>query len=87
MMNQRKWLVALAAIVGAVVAVAAGVPAGTLLIVGALLLCPAAMYFGMQGMQHGGGCGGNGNCEHKQADSGSLAGGVTENPARHKAMV
>ncbi len=58
MMNQRKWLAALAAIVGIAVALATGVPVGTLLIVGALLLCPAAMYFGMQGMQQGCGHGG-----------------------------
>jgi len=41
-------------IVGIVLAVIAarylGVPWNTLLIVGALLLCPAAMYFGMRGM-------------------------------------
>lgn len=85
MMNQRKWLVALAAIIGAVVAVAAGVPAGTLLIVGALLLCPAAMYFGMQGMQQGGcGHGGGGsNCDHGK-DSGAK-GIETRNQAPPKA--
>lgn len=53
MTNRKKWLIALAAVFGAIIALAAGVPFGTLLIVGALLLCPAAMYFGMQGMSHG----------------------------------
>ncbi len=82
MMNQKKWLVALAAVVGAVVAVAAGVPVGTLLIVGALLLCPAAMYFGMQGMQQGCGHGGA-ECNH---DKDSSAKGVeTRNQAPPKA--
>ncbi len=82
MMNQRKWLMALAAIVVAVVAVAAGVPAGTLLIVGALLLCPAAMYFGMQGMQQGCGHGGS-NCDHGK-DSGEKS-IETRNQERPKA--
>ena len=37
-------------VLAVIVALYLGVPANTLLIVGALLLCPAAMYFGMRGM-------------------------------------
>lgn len=43
------------------VGLATGVPLGTLLLVGALLACPATMLFGM-GMHHGSG-GSCPNCE------------------------
>lgn len=43
---------------------AAGVPPGTLLLVGALLLCPVTMFFGM-GMRHGGGSG----CERCEGEA------------------
>lgn len=50
--NKLLWIIGLLA--GAAVALYLGVSPGTLLIIGALLLCPAAMYFGMRGMgQHG----------------------------------
>lgn len=49
----RKWLWLGGALAGAAVALALGVPLGTLLIVAALLACPAMMMFGMRGMQHG----------------------------------
>ncbi|MEX0805802.1 MAG: hypothetical protein WD688_21155 [Candidatus Binatia bacterium] len=50
MTGQRKWLWIVGAIAVAAVALGAGVPLGTLLLVGLLLLCPAVMYFGMRGM-------------------------------------
>lgn len=52
MVMRNKWLLVLGAVVAAVAGLAAGIAPGTLLIVGALLLCPAAMYFGMRGMSH-----------------------------------
>lgn len=51
----RKWLWLGGAIGGGGVALALGVPLGTLLIVAALLACPIMMMFGMRGMQHGAG--------------------------------
>lgn len=50
MTTQKKLLWIGGIVVAAIVALYLGVPPGTLLIVGALLLCPAAMYFGMRGM-------------------------------------
>jgi hypothetical protein len=50
MTGQRKWLWVVGAVAVAAVALSAGVPLGTVLLVGLLLLCPAAMYFGMGGM-------------------------------------
>ena len=50
---KNKWLLILGAVAAIAAALAAGVKIDTLLIVGALLLCPAAMYFGMRGMSHG----------------------------------
>ena len=58
-MTKRSKLLALAG-AAAVVAWALGVPAGTLLFVGAALLCPAAMFFGMGGAGHAHG----GHCAH-----------------------
>ena len=51
----RKWLWIGGAVVGAGAALALGVPLGTLLIVAALLACPAAMYLGMRGTHQGAG--------------------------------
>ncbi len=45
-----KWLLIVGVVAAVGVALALGVSANTLLIVGAVLLCPAAMYFGMSGM-------------------------------------
>ncbi len=60
-MTKRSKLLALAgAAAAAAVAWALGVPAGTLLFVGAALLCPAAMFFGMGGAGHAHG----GHCAH-----------------------
>ena len=50
MTGQRKWLWVVGAVALAAVGLGAGVPLGTVLLVGLLLLCPAAMYFGMGGM-------------------------------------
>lgn len=49
MTTQKRLLWISGIVVLAIVALYLGVPPGTLLIVGALLLCPAAMYFGMRG--------------------------------------
>lgn len=51
----RKWLWIGGAVAGAGAALALGVPLGTLLIVAALLACPAAMYLGMRGTHQGAG--------------------------------
>lgn len=50
-----KWLLLIAAVAVFAVALAMGVSWGMLLLFGTVLLCPAAMYFGMRGM------GGHGN--------------------------
>lgn len=50
MATQRTWLLVGGLVAAAVVALYLGVPPGTLLIVGVVLLCPLAMYFGMGGM-------------------------------------
>ncbi len=68
MITQRKWIVLLGVIVVAAAALALGVGLGTLLLMmGAVLLCPAAMYFGMQGMGMQQGCGQAGKCHHSNA--------------------
>jgi len=51
----RKWLWLGGALIGGAGALALGVSLGTLLIVAALLACPAAMFFGMRGMHQGAG--------------------------------
>ena len=50
MRSKRKLLFVGGVVVAIVAALALGVPAGTLLIFGAALLCPAVMFFGMRGM-------------------------------------
>jgi len=50
MTTQRKWLMISGLVVAAIAAFVIGVSPGTLLIVGIVLLCPLAMYFGMGGM-------------------------------------
>lgn len=47
MTTQRKWLLIFVVIAVAAAALAVGVRLDTLLLAGAVLLCPAAMYFGM----------------------------------------
>ena len=49
----RKWLWIGGAAAGAAAALALGVPLATLLLVAAVLACPAMMLFGMRGMHHG----------------------------------
>ena len=51
----RKWLWLGGALVGGAGALALGVPLGTLLIVAAILACPAMMFFGMRAMHQGAG--------------------------------
>lgn len=82
MTTQRKWLLVLGVIAGTVAALAAGVGLSTLLLVGAVLLCPAAMYFGMQGTGVQEGCGHGRECNHSDAPE---AGRKTETQERPKA--
>lgn len=51
--RQNKWCLIGGLVLAAIVAVWLGVPPTTVLLVGLLLLCPAAMYFGMGGMNRG----------------------------------
>ncbi len=87
MTTQRKWLIVVGVVAAAAGAQALGVPAGTLLLFGAFLLCPAAMYFGMSGMQ--GGCRQTGKCNHDenttQSSTSSEAGRKTPGYERQKA--
>ena len=77
---QRKWLVMIGVIVTAVAAWALGVSLNTLVLLGAVLLCPAAMYFGMSGT--GQGCGHSEKCDHSNASDQELK---TEGHERQKA--
>ncbi len=65
---QRKWLLIVGVIVVTAGAWALGVPLNTLFFLGAVLLCPAAMYFGMGAM--GQGCGHTEKCDHSNAPGG-----------------
>lgn len=68
MTNRKKWIAVLVVVIGAVVALAAGVSPTTVLLVGVILLCPAVMWFGMSGMQHG-----SSHAEtNKQSENGEL---------------
>jgi hypothetical protein len=53
---QRRWLWIGAGVAAVGVALALGVPLGSVLIVAAVLACPLAMYFGMRGMGMGQDC-------------------------------
>jgi hypothetical protein len=70
MKTSSKLIIVLGIVAAFVVGLAVGVPLGTLLLVGAVLLCPAMMLFGMHGMQHGadggGGCPNCGKHAHNQ---------------------
>ncbi|HEX9531230.1 MAG TPA: hypothetical protein VGA58_00430 [bacterium] len=55
MRTQRRWLWIGGAIAATAAALALGVSLSTLLIVAAVLACPATMYFGMRGMHQGSG--------------------------------
>lgn len=68
MTTQTKLLWIAGVIAGAAIALYFGVSLGTLLIVGALLLCPAAMYFGMRGMGERGGQRPSGNDQRSNED-------------------
>lgn len=58
MKNSSKLIIGLGVAAAFAVGLAVGVPFGTLLLVGALLLCPLMMMFMMNGMQ-------NGSCHNK----------------------
>lgn len=51
--KQNKWMLVGGVALAATIALWFGVPPATVLIVGILLLCPAAMYFGMRQMNQG----------------------------------
>ena len=81
MKSKRKWLFVGGTVVAIVAALALGVPAGTLLLFGAALLCPAVMFFGMRGM-------GDHQCGHDGARHDSVAhdaGHRTEDSENRKA--
>lgn len=67
MTTQRKWLMISGLVVAAIAAFVIGVSPGVLLIVGIVLLCPLAMYFGMGGMHKGQGSGHVGMSQHSSA--------------------
>ena len=67
MKNSSKIIIGFGVVAAFAAGLALEVPLGTLLLVGALLLCPAAMYFGMMGMQQG--CGHGAQCNHSEADA------------------
>jgi hypothetical protein len=66
MKTNRKWLWIGGAAAVVAAALAFGVPVGTLLLIGAVLLCPAAMFFGMRGMSMQQGCGHGGACRQAE---------------------
>lgn len=81
MRSKRQLLFVGGAIAAIVAALALGVPAGTLLLFGAALLCPAAMFFGMRWMgEHR--CGHGGARHNSEARE---AGHRTEDGASRKA--
>lgn len=56
---KNKWLLVSGAIAALFIAWTVGVSLGALLMVCALLLCPAAMFFGMRGISGGSDAGGD----------------------------
>ena len=72
MKNSSKLIIGLGVASAFAVGVADGVPFGTLLLVGALLLCPLMMMFMMNGMQ-------NGSCHH-QTDNADAVRNLNFNP-------
>ena len=67
MLTRGKWLLSVGLAAAAVAALALGVSPGTLLLFGAALLCPAAMFFGMHGTggRHEAGCCGGHSARHE----------------------
>lgn len=51
--TQNRWMLAGGIVLAGIIGLWLGVPPTTLLLVGVLLLCPAAMYFGMRGGNNG----------------------------------
>ena len=82
MTRQKKGLWVGGMIAAAVAALTLGVPLNTLLLLGALLLCPAAMYFGMSGMGMQQGCGHSAEC-HRSNEPEAV--GKTEDHQRQRA--
>lgn len=74
----HKALVVIGVVVAVVAAWAVGVPLNTLIFLGAVLLCPAAMYFGMSGM--GQGCGHSEKCDHSKASDSAARAETQERP-------
>ncbi len=66
MTTKSKWLLVIGVVAAALAALALGISLSTLLLVGAVLLCPAAMYFGKSGMGAHGGCGHSAKCDHEE---------------------
>lgn len=75
----RKWLWIGGALVGGAGALALGVPLGTLLIVAAILACPAMMFFGMRAMHQGaGGMASHPGSQETRREEGSLPASSSE---------
>lgn len=51
--TQNKWMLSGGMVLAGIIGLWLGVSPTTLLLVGVLLLCPAAMYFGMRGRNNG----------------------------------
>lgn len=81
MKSQRKWLFVGGVAVAVAVALALGVSINTLLLFGAALLCPAAMYFGMGGMRQG--CGHGETCRQAETKAVSAPEGKEFQSARN----
>ena len=86
MKTSGKLIIGLGIAAAFVVGLAAGVPVGTLLLVAAILACPAMMFFGM-GMRHGGGGSGCERCEGEADDRISETKTATGGEPRFKAKV
>jgi hypothetical protein len=68
MKTSSKLIIVLGILAAFVVGLATGVPLATLLLVGALLGCPAMMFFGMGMHNHGAGGSSCPNCERRSQD-------------------
>lgn len=83
----RRWLWGAGALAAAAALLAAGVPLTTLIILAAVLACPAAMFFGMRGMQHGaGGMASHRGSQEPRADSAAPTGPASETDGRQPAV-
>ena len=66
-MTKQKWVLVVGIIAVVAALLALGTSPGNLLLLGAALLCPAAMYFGMSGMGMQQGGGHSERCDHSDA--------------------